>query len=466
MRKKICLLLVSINFVFQIQAQVEPNARNWRTWFSGSTKDYRLPPPTANKQEISLVLSQQQNLDSAGLQQILYWGAGAPGYRWQSMMTGLWTVDTSNYGALANMLLGVGIYDATIAAWDNKYVYKQMHPYEKDSRIKVYLPKPGSPSYPCEYSVAAGVAVTIISHFYPRFADSVTRMAHQLMQSRIAAGVAFLTDVRAGFDLGKKIAEKEIEFTKDFAVKTPWDRKMPEGTGLWKGKNPMQPVAGKNKTVVLDSASQFRPGPPPDYAKDMAELKSYKQTFRSMSNALFYASNAFWDEVLNKKIFEYNLAQNPPKAARLYAIAAVGYYDGFVACWDAKYTYWGIRPNQYDTTFKSLVPAPPFPGYPSGHAALSSVMAELYSYFFPAEKNWFRQKAKDVAESRFQAGIHFRTDNEVALELGKKVAAVIIEKVKTDGADTPNTFSNQVKPVNKTNQKKTQQPQFAKEKSN
>ena len=78
---------------------------------------------------------------------------------------------------------------------------------------------------------------------------------------------------------------------------------------------------------------------------------------------------------------------------------------------------------------------PPFPGYPSGHAALSGAMAEIYSYFFPDEKDIFRQKAKDAAESRFQAGIHFRTDNEVALELGKKVATKIIQKVKADGAD-------------------------------
>jgi len=466
MRKKLCFLFVSMAFIFQIQAQLEPHAGKWRTWFITPGKAYHLPQPSLNKEEVSQVISQQQNLDSAGWQQMLYWSAGAPGYRWQNMMTGLWTVDTSNYGALANMLLGVAIYDATIAAWDNKYTYKRMRPYETDSRIKVYVPKPESPSYPCEYSVAAGVAVTIISHFYPRLTDSVTRMAQQVMQSRIAGGVAFPEDTRAGFDLGKKIAEKEIEYTKDFAVKTPWDRKMPEGPGVWRGKNPMQPLAGKNKTVVLDSASQFRPGPPPDFAKDMAELKSFKQNFRSMSNALFYASNAFWDDVLNKKIFEYNLAQNPPRAARLYAIVAIGYYDGFSACWDAKYTYWGIRPNQYDTTFKSLVPAPPFPGYPSGHAALSGVMAELCSYFFPAEKNWFRQKAKDAAESRFQAGIHFRTDNEVALELGKKVAAAIIEKVKTDGADNPPTFSKHEKPVNKTNPQKTHEPQFAKEKSN
>ena len=62
-------------------------------------------------------------------------------------------------------------------------------------------------------------------------------------------------------------------------------------------------------------------------------------------------------------------------------------------------------------------------------------MAEIYSYFFPEEKDLFRQKAKEAAESRFQAGIHFRTDNDVALELGKKVATKVLRKVKADGAD-------------------------------
>jgi hypothetical protein len=61
-------------------------------------------------------------------------------------------------------------------------------------------------------------------------------------------------------------------------------------------------------------------------------------------------------------------------------------------------------------------------------------MAEVYSYFFPGDKELFLKKAKEAAESRFQAGIHFRTDNEVALELGKKVGEKIIAKVKQDGA--------------------------------
>jgi membrane-associated phospholipid phosphatase len=348
------------------------------------------------------------------------------------------------------MLLGTATYDATIAAWETKYAYKRPRPFVADSKIKVYILKPESPSYPCEHSVAAGVAVTIISKFYPKLADSVNRMAQQLMTSRIAAGVAFPSDTKAGFELGKRIAEKEIEHTKDYVNTAQWDGKIPDKPGLWRGKFAMLPLAGQNKTVVLESGSEFRPGPPPDFAKEMEEMKNYKQTFRSLSNAFYWANQSWFMDNLSKKIFENNLHMNPPRAARINAVVNVASYDAFVACWDAKYAYWGIRPNQYDTTFRpAILITPPFPGYPSGHAAISGTMAEIYSYFFPDEKELFRQKAKEAAESRFQAGIHFRTDNEVALELGRKVAAKIIEKIKNDGADDTPALVNQKKTVAK-----------------
>lgn len=416
-----------------LHAQVEPAAGSWRPWFISSGKAYKLPAPTTYKAEIQQVLIKQESIDSEIRQHILYWNAGAPGYHWQEMMNKLWQNDTSYNGALANLLLGTGIYDATIAAWNNKYMYKRPRPFLADNRIKCLIPKPESPSYPCEYSVAAGVAATIISHFYPSLTDSVTKLAGQLMNARIASGVVYPSDTKAGFELGKAIAEKEIEATKNYITTVRWDGKYPDKANTWHGRYPVMPTVGLSKTVVLTNANQFRPAPPPDFSKDMAELKAYKQTFRSQSNAFFWASQDFWNEALNKKIFENNIHLNPPKAAQLYAAAAVAAYDGLLACFDAKYAYWGIRPNQYDTTYHSLVPTPPFPGYPSGHALMSGMFSELYSYFFPGDASYFRKKAKDAAESRFQAGIHFRTDNEVGLEVGKKVAEAVIEKLKNDG---------------------------------
>src|SRR5436190_11949687 len=369
MKKSLTIFVTIILASAVLQAQVEPNAGTWKTWFIVSGKDYRLPAPSSYKEETAQVISKQKEMDAAAWQQMTYWNAGAPGYRWQEMMNKLWAVDTGRYGALANMLLGTATYDATIVAWDTKYAYKRPRPFAADSRIKVFTIKPESPSYPCEYSVAAGVAVTVLSRFYPKLADSVKKMAQQQMDSRIAAGVAFPSDTRAGFELGKKIAEIEIEKTKDYVTTTQWDGKIPDKPGLWRGRFAMFPTAGQNKTVVLASASEFRPGPPPDFAKEMEEMKKYKQNFRSLSNAFYWANQSWFMDNLPRKIFENNLQFDPPRAARINAIIDVASYDGFVSCWDAKYTYWGIRPDQYDTTFRpAILITPPFPGYPSGHA--------------------------------------------------------------------------------------------------
>ncbi|HWJ91399.1 MAG TPA: phosphatase PAP2 family protein, partial [Flavisolibacter sp.] len=209
--KKSLPILVIVSFLASgLAAQVEPGAGSWKTWFISSGKSYRLGAPPSYKEEITDVLLRQQNLDSAGWQQIMYWNAGAPGYHWQEMMTKLWQTDTSLRGALANLLMNVSIYDATIAAWDTKYSFKRRRPFMVDKRINSFVISAESPSYPCEYSVAAGAAVFIISHFYPAMADSAKRMADQLMASRVAAGMAFPSDTRAGFELGKRIAEKEI----------------------------------------------------------------------------------------------------------------------------------------------------------------------------------------------------------------------------------------------------------------
>ncbi len=432
--KKKSNTFVAILFLMatQIKAQIEPKAGNWKTFFISSGKDFRIKPPNSNKNEIAEIMAIQQKLDGKTRANMLFWNAGAPSYRWQELIAKIWQTDALGNGILANMLVSVATYDATVAAWDSKYAYNRPRPFTTDKQIKTFGLKPESPSYPCEYSVSAGVASTIIAHFFPQLADSVINMAKDQMASRVAAGIAYPSDTKAGFELGKKIALAEIEKTKGLLNNTPWDGKLPQGQGLWNGKFAAFANAGKSKTIALDSANQFRPGPPPNFAKEMGDLKNYTNTPNTMAKAFYYDSQPFWEEVLTKKLFEYNLQQNPPKAALIYAAAAIGYYDGFVACFDAKYTYWGIRPEQFDPSFKPVLgSSPPFPGYPSGHAAVSSVTAEIYSFFFPAEKAYFQKKALEVAESRFQGGIHFRTDNEVATELGKKVGAVILKKINT-----------------------------------
>ena len=82
----------------------------------------------------------------------------------------------------------------------------------------------------------------------------------------------------------------------------------------------------------------------------------------------------------------------------------------------------------------------------SGARSDLSLAREADAYFFPAERDYFQKRAKDGAESRFQGGSHFRTDKEVGLDLGKKAGAMIVQKVRTDGADDASPSARRKKP--------------------
>jgi hypothetical protein len=136
---------------------------------------------------------------------------------------------------------------------------------------------------------------------------------------------------------------------------------------------------------MLQSASQFRPPAPPDFTKDMKELKDFKSTFQSRSLAFFWANSGpdYYNNLVSRKLFEYHLMDDAPAAARIYAVLNLAFHEMTIAIMDAKYAYWGIRPNQMDSTYSPLISTPPFPGYPSGHAAGAATTCAVLEYFFP-----------------------------------------------------------------------------------
>ncbi|MEM9340335.1 MAG: hypothetical protein AAGA66_16490 [Bacteroidota bacterium] len=93
-----------------------------------------------------------------------------------------------------------------------------------------------------------------------------------------------------------------------------------------------------------------------------------------------------------------------------------------------EYHYWGIRPFQYDPSFQPiLIDTPNFPGYPAGHTTVAGSIAKVLSFLFPEDESLFYQLAKECSESRFEGGVHFRTDNEVGLEVGDQVGQQVID---------------------------------------
>jgi membrane-associated phospholipid phosphatase len=406
----------------------------WKTFVLSDATEISVPAPPGKDQtavELAEVKKKVSAVDETIRRQIRYWDAGAPAYRWNEITNKLISFENINtYLRFPTAWVNVAIYDATLAAWKIKYQYNRQRPSGTDPSLTTLIVSPATPSYPCEHSVTAAAAATVLAYFFPEKADSILALAKQAAQSRIYAGLQFPSDVSEGWKLGEKVAAKVIAQAKKDGADQAFKGTMPKEKNLWYGEYPVGINVRNYKPFVIRSADQFRPPAPPDFAKDMNEMKAFKQDFNSTLLALRWAAYTgfdIWTDLASQKIFEYHLDRNTPLCARIYTLLHVGMYDAGIAIMDAKYAYWGIRPNQYDTSFQPLIFTPPFPGYPSGHAMASSAAAAVLSYFFPADQSFFKATAQECAESRFYGGIHFRTDNETGLRQGEKLGAYVAE---------------------------------------
>ncbi len=117
--------------------------------------------------------------------------------------------------------------------------------------------------------------------------------------------------------------------------------------------------------------------------------------------------------------------------------------DAIIACFDAKYHYWSIRPSQADTTIAlaDSVGLPNFPSYPSGHACSAGAFDASLGHFFPQERAQFTRIAEEQAMSRLYGGIHYRFDNDGGLALGRVVARHDVEREQHGGLNAWRTHA-------------------------
>lgn len=406
-------------------------AVNWNTWFLNDPQKIVIAPPPAgaqSKAELQTIRQRVAKVDEKKMREIKYWDAGAPAYRWNQILPLLVEQNPQVMMRIPASWMNLAIYDATILAWREKTKYKRSRPNGLDRSLKPVVNGPATYAYPCEHSVTASAAANVLAYFFPAKADSILQMAQAASQSRIDAGVQFPSDVEAGWKLGEEVAKQIIERAKNDGSTAKWNGPINKDPKKWTGKFAMGLTLSLFSPMVIRSADQFRPGAPPDFEGEMKELKNFEQTFKSRSTAFYWASSGdVWNELASQKMFEYRMADDAPAVARVYTVLHTAYHDMAIAIFDAKYTYWGIRPSQYDSTYKPLIATPPFPGYPSGHAAGAAASSAVLEYFFPADAKEFQQLAQDCADSRFYAGIHFRTDNETALIMGKAIGKYIVE---------------------------------------
>jgi hypothetical protein len=220
---------------------------------------------------------------------------------------------------------------------------------------------------------------------------------------------------------------------------------------------------------VLRSGSQFRPDPAPSldseqYAADYNEVLQFGASVGSVRTneqtqiALFWRASptALWNPILRTAIDSRQLdISNSARVAALFYLAAA---DASVACWDAKYFYNRWRPQAAiargdedgnagttgDPAWRPLLPTPPHPEFPSGHACntgamafvLQDVFGDAPGYVIEATspqnagfvRYWptFGEGVREVIDARVYSGIHVRTSDEVGARLGRQVARFVL----------------------------------------
>jgi len=428
--------------------QIEPEAGSWRTWIISSGKDYRVPPPPRPAQaraELRVLNELVSQNDDQTRQRIAYWDAGSPAYRWLDLINSRVLAGTPTTPFMQRVYVYVtqAMYDATIAAWESKYYYNRPRPSELDHDLATAVPVPNSPSYPSEHAAVAQAAAAVLAYLLPAEAQSFQTMAEEAGWSRVLAGVQYPSDYEAGAELGRKVAAQVIAKAKLDGSDTAWTGTVPTGPCLWTGVNPGNAALVSWRPILLSSPSQFRPPPPP--ACDSAEMAAQAEAVRSFPRTFTTTSKAFYwqtpDGLLvwgyrfaDKWMFENHLEQNPPRAARAYALLAAVFYDGLIASQDGKFTYWLARPHQFDSRIVPVFTPPNFPSYPSNHSVLSTARGEILAYLFPEHADYARAYGKEGGDSRIWAGIHYPIDNEAGVQLGKSVAQLFIAWAQSDGS--------------------------------
>ncbi len=242
----------------------------------------------------------------------------------------------------------------------------------------------------------------------------------------------------------------------------------------------MEPHWCDIRPLLLDSCTQFMPPAPPKYnmkdtnsvySREVIEVKNIVNhlTDEQKTMADFFDDNPFNLHVTGHIMYATKKFSPPghwmnivgiaaqkskadfDKTVAAYTETAIALFDGFIACWKAKYVSNCIRPetviNKYiDPSWQPYLQTPPFPSYVSGHSVISAASAEVMTYYFgdnfaytdSSELEFgipnrsfksFRDASMEASWSRLYGGIHFRSDLEQGNLVGTRIGKYVIDRL-------------------------------------
>lgn len=243
----------------------------------------------------------------------------------------------------------------------------------------------------------------------------------------------------------------------------------------------LEPHWGDIRTLFLDSSSQFMPPSPLKYnMKDTTsayykEVTEVKKAVDNLNDEQKHLADFFDDNPFNLHVTGHVMYAtkkfSPPghwmnivgiaakkdradfdKTVAAYTATSIALFDGFVACWKAKYLYNTARPEtvinkNIDPAWQPYIQTPPFPSYVSGHSVISAASAEVMTAFFgdnfayrdTSEREFgipdmsfksFRDAAWQASWSRLYGGIHFRSELELGNAFGKEIGGYELSRLR------------------------------------
>jgi hypothetical protein len=231
--------------------------------------------------------------------------------------------------------------------------------------------------------------------------------------------------------------------------------------------NDPTPWVGGVKPFLLQSSSQFRSAGPPAlssaaWAADFNEVKALgRATGSTRTDTQTYIARwwqstpvASWNDVARQLITHNHL--DVSDSARLLALQNMAAADAAINTWNDKYYYDFWRPwnaivravedgndaTAPDSGWTALITAP-YPDHVSGHLGLDSSHTRVLRMFFgdapqggyqitsgatnhggAATRSFasFSQAVDEIVEARIWAGLHYRTADTQAVQLGTDVA--------------------------------------------
>ena len=355
---------------------------------------------------------------AAHLSAVKFWEVNAS-TRWNERTTVLLTQrPPANAQAAASRILtylSIAQYRATLAAEAGKV--KSMHPSVS--------------------AAVGGASAAVLNAFFPL---DVGTIEAQLDADLAAPGWPGEKNDNAGAgeSIGRAVGAAVLAeaATDNYLVVSPGVP--PVGPGYWISA-PAAIVRSLHgvRPFFMTRSDQLRPGPPPAFGSPafltaLAEIRAISDTRTAeqlaIAQGLSWATGPFTTGNLNLIADELIVAhrRSEREAARILAYANAAAFDAQIACFDAKFTYWFIRPPQADPAITLAVALPNHPSYPSAHSCITSAVMSVLMDAFPSERPRLEEIMTNAGLSRMYAGIHYRFDIEAGQEIGRSAASLAL----------------------------------------